>query len=122
MSQPDTLRQIMHDKRLARLGDAYINFVYSLALTKIKGSPQGTKVSDRTLADALRQAGMRDLLGTRVTKSDLANASESILGEAYLRKLLTIEESVQAICQSPESLTSGLSELIKLASDKLRTS
>lgn len=120
MNQPDPLRQILRDRQLASLGDAYVNFVYSLALTKIKGCPQGTKVSDRALADAFKQAGLRDHLGTRVAKSDLANASESILVEAYRRKLLTIEESVQVISQHPEDLILGISELLKLATDRLQ--
>ncbi len=120
MSQPDPMRQIMRDKQLASLGDAYVNLVYSLALTRLKGYPQGTKVSDRILAQALRQSGLRDRLGTRVTKKDLANASESVLAEAYLKDLLTIEESVRLICQYSENPATGLSDLLKLAVEKLR--
>ncbi len=120
MSQPDPMRQIMRDKQLASLGDAFVNFVYSLALTRLKGYPQGTKVSDRILAQALRQSGLRDRLGTRVTKKDLANASEAILAKAYLKDLLAIEESVQLICQYSENPDAGLSDLLKLAAEKLR--
>ena len=120
MSQPDPMRQIMRDRQLASLGDAFVNFVYSLALTRLGGYPQGTKVSDRILAQALRQSGLRDRLGTRVTKKDLANASEAILAKAYLKDLLAIEESVQLICQYSENPDEGLSDLLKLAADKLR--
>lgn len=120
MSQPDPLHQIMRDKQLASLGDAYVNFVYSLALTHLKGYPQGTKVSDRVLAQALKLAGLRDHLGTRVTKKDLANASESLLAEAYRRDLLTIEESVRVISEHPENPATGLSDLLKLAAERLR--
>jgi hypothetical protein len=120
MSQPDPMRQVMRDRQLASLGDAYVNFVYSLALTRLKGYPQGTKVSDRILAEALRQSGLRDRLGTRVTKKDLANASESILAEAYLKDLLTIEESVRLISQRSENPANGLSDLLKLAAEKLQ--
>jgi hypothetical protein len=120
MSQPDPMRQIMRDRQLASLGDAFVNFVYSLALTRLEGYPQGTKVSDRILAQALRQSGLRDRLGTRVTKKDLANASEAILAKAYIKDLLTIEESVQLICQYSENPDAGLSDLLKLAAEKLR--
>lgn len=54
MRNPDTLRQIMRDKQLASLGDAYVNFIYSLALTKIDDRPQAVKVSDRILAEAFK--------------------------------------------------------------------
>jgi len=120
MSKPDPMRQIMRDKQLASLGDAFVNFVYSLALTRLKGYPQGTKVSDRILAQALRQSGLRDHLGTRVSKKDLANASEAVLAKAYLKDLLAIEESVQLICKYPENQDIGLSDLLKLAAEKIR--
>lgn len=120
MSQPKPLRQVMRDKQLASLGDAYVNFVYSLALTHLKGYPQGTKVSDRVLSQALKLAGLRDELGTRVAKKDLANASESILAEAYRRDLLTIEESVRVISEQPENPATGISGLLKLAAERLR--
>jgi hypothetical protein len=120
MSQQNLLRQIMRDKQLASLGDAYVNFVYSLALTRVNGYPQGTKVSDKVLAEALRMAGLRDHLGTRVAKKDMANASEAILAEAYRRNLLSIEESVQVIAQQGEIPAAGLSDLLKLAAGKLQ--
>jgi len=120
MSHRNPLRQIMRDRQLASLGDAYVNFVYSLALTRLKGYPQGTKVSDKLLAEALKMAGLRDHLGTRVAKKDMANASEAILAEAYRRKLLTIEESVQLIFQYGDTPAAGLSDLLKLAAEKLQ--
>lgn len=120
MSQPKPLRKVMRDKQLASLGDAYVNFVYSLALTHLKGYPQGTKVSDGVLSQALKLAGLRDELGTRVAKKDLANASESILAEAYRRDLLTIEESVRVISEQPENPATGISGLLKLAAERLR--
>jgi len=120
MSQPDPIRQIMRDKQLASLGDAYVNFVYSLALTNLKGYPQGTKVSDKILAQAFKQSGLRDQLGSRVTKKDLANASESLLAEAYSKNCLTVEESVQVISHHPEDPTAGLSDLLRLVAVRLR--
>jgi len=120
MSQPDPIRHVMRDKQLASLGDAYVNFVYSLALTNLRGYPQGTKVSDRILSQAFRQSGLRDHLGSRVTKKDMANASESLLAEAYRKNSLSVEESVRVISQHPEDLTMGLSDLLKLAAVRLR--
>jgi len=120
MSQTDPIRQIMRDKQLASLGDAYVNFVYSLALTNLDGHPQGTKVSDRILAQAFKQSGLRDQLGSRVTKKDLANASESLLAQAYRKNCLTVEESVRVITQNPEDPPTGLSDLLKLAAERLR--
>jgi hypothetical protein len=120
MSQPSPLRRVMRNKQLASLGDAYVNFVYSLALSRLSGHPQGTKVSDRILSQALKLAGLRDELGTRVAKKDLANASESLLAEAYRRDILTIEESVRIISEKPENPAAGISDLVKLAAQRIR--
>lgn len=119
MSSSLTIRQIMRNGQLASLGDAFVNFVYSLALTQANRKPQGVKVSDRILAEAFRLAGLRNYLGTRVSRKDLANASESLLAEAYQRKLLTIEESVGTLTQIPDDLEVGLSALLKLAAERI---
>ena len=119
MSNPETIRQLMRNKQLASLGDAFVNFVYSLALTQTSGKPQAIKVSDRILAEAFKLSGLRKYLGTRVSRKDLANASESLLVEAYQRNLLTIEESVGIITQNPDDLEAGLSTLLKLAAERV---
>jgi hypothetical protein len=109
----------MRDQQLASLGDAFINFVYSLALTQINGHPTGVKVSDRILSEAFKLAGLRQYLGTRLSKKDLANASESLLMEAYRKQVLTIEESVRILSQNPDGPQAGLTDLLKLAAERL---
>ncbi len=118
MSNPETIRQIMRDKQLASLGDAYVNFIYSLALTKTSSQPRALKVSDKILAEAFRVSGLREYLGTRVSRKDLANASESLLVEAYRKGLLTIDESVNILSNNPDGPAAGLSELLKLAAER----
>jgi hypothetical protein len=119
MNDAESIRQVMQDKHLASLGDAYVNFVYSLALTKINGVPEGVKVSDRVLATAFKLAGLRKFLGTRIDRKDLANATEALLFEAYQKRLISIDESVQVIAQNPEGPRSGLSDLLKVAVTRL---
>jgi Ribonuclease III len=118
----ETLQRIMRDKQLASLGDAFVNFVYSLALTKIDGHPEATKVSDRILSDAFRLAGLREHMRTRVSRKDLANAAESLLVEAYRRQLISIDESVQVLTQNPEALDACLSNLLKIAAERVTKS
>ena len=119
MSKPNPIRQIMQDKQLASLGDAFVNFIYSFALTQVNGRPQGTKVSDRDLSEAFRLADLRRYLGTRLSKKDLANASESLLAETYRTHMLTIEESVQIIACNPDGPKAGLADLLRLAVSRL---
>ncbi len=119
MGNVETIQRAVRDRQLASLGDAFVNFVYSLALTQINGHPKGVKVSDKILSEAFKLAGLRQYLGTRLSKKDLANASESLLMEAYRRQLLTIEESVRVLTQNPDGPQAGLSELLKLAAERL---
>jgi len=115
----DTIQRVLRDKQLASLGDAYVNFIYSLALTKLKGRPEGTKVSDRILSEAFKLADLRGHLGSRLSRKDLANAAESLLAETYRRHLISIEESVEVITQNPNGPDVGLSNLLKLAAERI---
>lgn len=119
MRNPDAVRQVLQDRQLASLGDAFVNFIYSLALTQQSGKPRATKVSDRILADALRLSGLRELMSTRVARKDLANASESLLVEAYRRGFITIDESVKALSENPDGLDAGLIDLLKLSAERI---
>jgi len=119
MSNVEPIQRVMRDRQLASLGDAFINFVYSLALTQINGYPKGVKVSDKVLSEAFKLAGLRQYLGTRISKKDLANASESLLMEAYCKQLLTIEESVRLVSQNSDGPQAGLSDLLKVAAERL---
>ncbi len=119
MSKRETIHRIMRDKQLASLGDAFVNFIYSLALTQISSKPQAVKVSDKILAEALRFSGLREYLGTRVSRKDIANASESLLIEAYRSNRLTIEESVRILSENPKGPVAGLSDLLGLAAERL---
>lgn len=119
MSNVEPIQRVLRDRQLASLGDAFVNFVYSLALTQISGHPKGVKVSDKILSEAFKLAGLRQFLGTRLSKKDLANASESLLMETYRKQLLTIEESVRVLTQNPDGPQAGLSDLLKLAAERL---
>ena len=117
----DTLSQVLIDKQLAALGDAYVNLVYSLALSKRKRRPYGAKVKGTTLAEALRKAGLRTLLPSRIDRHAISDAAEAIVVYAWLHNLLTLEDSVQTIAEAdmPEN---GLTQLILKAKEKIRLS
>ena len=117
----DNLSQVLVDKQLASLGDAYINFVYSLALSKRKGKPYGAKVKGTTLAEALRKAGLRTSLPSRIDRHTISDAAEAVVVYAWLHNLLSLEDSVQTIAEAdiPEN---GLTQLILKAKEKIKLS
>ena len=116
-----TISSIMKDRKLASLGDAYINLVYSMALTQLSGEPQGVKVSDRILSHAFKAAGLREYLGTRQSRKDFANASEALLIETYRKGLLTINECIKIITQRDDP-ADGITDLLKIAVERLVSS
>ncbi len=93
----ENLSDALMDKKLASLGDAYVNFLYSLALSKKKGEPVGTKVKGRLLADAFKKAGLRKLLPSRINRHKQADAAEALIVFAWMRGSVSLEEELQIL-------------------------
>jgi hypothetical protein len=107
----NNLTQILTNHKLASLGDAYINFVYSLAISNRNREPSGTKVKGSTLAAAIKKAGLRDYLPSRMTRHMMADAAEALIVYAWLNNNITLEESVIALEKS-EDPVEGFSQLL----------
>ncbi|MCK5626344.1 MAG: ribonuclease III family protein [Candidatus Bathyarchaeia archaeon] len=99
------LKRILTDKGLAKLGDAYVNFIYSLVLTEIEGKPTGIKVSDRILADAAKKSGLKDLLAKRTRRDDIANAVEALIVYVWREELMKTEEAINILKKNPNPCT-----------------
>ncbi|MBS7615025.1 hypothetical protein KEJ18_04765, partial [Candidatus Bathyarchaeota archaeon] len=72
-----SLQDVLLDHDLAMLGDAYVNFVYSLALSERQHKPVGRKVASSVLAMAVRKSGLRPLLPLRTDRHKQADAAEA---------------------------------------------
>jgi hypothetical protein len=114
-----SLTQILTDKKLAALGDAYVNFIYSLAMSKKLGKPFGKKVKGTPLAEAMRKADLRKLLPSRIDKHVLSDAAEALLVYAWFTQTITLEESVEAL-EKNDDLESGLVQLLTKAAQGIR--
>jgi hypothetical protein len=114
-----SLSQILMDKPLAALGDAYVNFVYSLALSRKMGKPMGKKVKGTPLAEALRKAGLRQFLPSRIDKHVLSDAAEALLVYAWLNNFITIEQSIEVL-EKTENLDDGLARLLLMVKEKVK--
>jgi len=113
-----TLVSIFQDHKLASLGDAYVNFVYSLALSVERGEATGTKVSSRVLSQALREARLRAFLPKRMDRHTLGDAAEALIVYAWLREMITIEESVKTILSS-NNVAEAFAKLLLFARERL---
>jgi len=116
--QYESLREVLMDQKLAKLGDAYVNFLYSLALSKKKGEPAGTKVEGRLLADAFKKAGLRKFLPSRIDRHKQADAAEALIVYAWIRGSMTMEEGLK-ILEQKEDTIEAFSFLLLTAKRKL---
>lgn len=115
------LKEVLMDHDLAALGDAYINFVYSLALSKRRGKPSGAKVRGSALSDAVRKAGLREHLPSRMTRHLLADAAEALIVYAWLCDFITLEENV-AILEENADLVDALTQLLMIIRKRIKFS
>lgn len=118
MPKYENLSQILMDQKLAKLGDAYVNFLFSLALSKKKGTPTGIKVEGRLLAEAFKKAGLRKFLPSRIDRHKQADAAEALIVYAWIQGLTTIEEALKILEQN-EDCTKAFSILLLNAKMKI---
>ena len=114
----DNLEQLLLDKDLAELGDSYVNFVYSLAMSQKRKHPMGAKVDNETLAEAVIKSGLRRFLPHRVDRHGRGNAAEALLVFAWLRDLLEFSDCIDALNRESDPST-GFANLIKTVLRKL---
>ena len=113
------LTEVLTDHKLASLGDAFINLVYSLALSNKKGQASGVKVKGHVLAEAIKKAGLRKHMPSRITRHMLADAAEALVVYGWLHRYITLEESTETL-EKPEDLVEGLSQLLRTISDRIK--
>jgi len=112
------LEDVLIDHNLARLGDAYVNFIYSIALSKREDKATGAKVSSRVLAQALKRAKLRGFLPKRMDRHTMGDAAEALVAYAYLHEAISIEESVGALL-SANNATEAFANLLCQARERL---
>ena len=115
----ESLNEVLLDQKLAKLGDAYVNFLYSLALSKKDGVPTGIKVKGRLLADAFKRAGLREFLPSRIDRHKQADAAEALIVYAWIQGSITLEEGLKILEQNEDS-TEAFSVLLLTAKIKFK--
>ncbi len=118
VSKRENLTDILVDHELAALGDAYVNFAYSLMLSRKMGRPVGRKVDSSALALALRKAGLRRFLPSRTDRHRQADAAESLVVYAWLTSAISLEETVQII-EKEETVEDAFAQLLQAIMERL---
>ena len=97
-----TQKSIGTDKGLAKIGDGVVNLTYSVAksivLTRNSKNNNsirtGLKVSKTILANALKEADMKNFAKNRADAHDLADTVEALVAYVWLIKKMTIEDII----------------------------
>jgi hypothetical protein len=105
------LEELLLDKDLAALGDSYVNFVYSLAISQKNGRPTGAKVNNQVLASAVQKSGLRKFLPHRVDKHARGNAAEALLVFAWLQDMQEFEDCIKVL-NKEQDLTQAFAILL----------
>jgi hypothetical protein len=113
-----TLQEVLTDQNLAALGDAYVNFIYSLALSERRREPTGAKVDNRILSQALKKAGLRQTLPKRTPRHKQADAAEALIVYAWMLNAVTIHEGVK-ILESFKDMVEAFCSLLLESRNKL---
>jgi len=100
----DRLEELLLDKDLAALGDSYVNFVYSLAMSQKLKRPVGAKVDNQTLAEAVTKSGLRRFLPHRVDRQRRGNAAEALLVFAWLGDLLEFDDCTKVLSREDDTV------------------
>ncbi len=114
-----SISEVLKDHKLAALGDAYVNFIYSLALTKSRGELTGVKVDSRILAEALKTSGLRSLLPSRTNRHIQADAAEALLVYVWMKGFINLQEGVDVLAREIHNPVKAFSLLLTLAKEKL---
>ncbi|MGC8961642.1 MAG: ribonuclease III family protein [Candidatus Bathyarchaeia archaeon] len=107
------LNSILLDKNLAKLGDSYINFLYSMALTLIHGVPVGVRVSDKILAQAAKESGVRGLLPKRTPRGRVADAMESLIVYSLIMGHMGFKEMLKILMENGDLPNEGFAKMAK---------
>jgi len=99
----DSVEEVLLDGELAGLGDAYVNFVYSLAVSQRSRRPTGAKVNNKVLAEAVKRSGLRRLLPHRVDRQARGNAAEALMVFAWLSDLVGFEECIETLARTADA-------------------
>lgn len=91
----ETIQALSKDKGLSRLGDSFVNLVYSSAKSRSSGRPFGGKVPDKILSRSLSMSGVK--VPHRLDHGERGDIVEGALAYAWTNDLLTLEEAVEIL-------------------------
>lgn len=107
-----SLTEVLLDKDLAKIGDALVNFVFSLAVSNKMKRPRNVRVTSLTLSNALKKSGLRELLPHRFDRHDQADAVEALIMYAWITNIFSLTELLQILESEANNPVEAFSKLL----------
>jgi hypothetical protein len=96
-SEERDLTVFILDRGNAKLGDALVNLIYSLAKSLVLKKATGTKVSDSILSEAYRKSLWREELGFRGKKDFVADRVEALILFFWIHRSVSLDTFVSPL-------------------------
>lgn len=116
-----SLPEILLDKGLAKVGDSFVNFVFSLAVSNKKATPTNIRVPSSIMSEALRKTGYRKYLPRRVDRHGQGDAVEALIFYSWLEGILSLEECVSILQQEADIPVEAFANLITIIIERWDT-
>lgn len=122
---PATIEGVVNNKKLSKLGDALMNFIYSLSISISRGVADGSKIPNLILAKAIVGCEHSDVIPRRSDKHKKGDVVEAIFAYAWLKGEIKIRESIMFLANrmgdhfDEDEYAQALGELIDRILDNL---
>ena len=106
----NTLSSVLSDSKLAAVGDIYVNLIYSIA--RASYNKKGViHVWDKSLAEALRRAELRNFMPSKLNSGEIADGAEAFIFYSFIHEIMSLDEMSNFLID--ELKTKDLSERSK---------
>jgi hypothetical protein len=99
MGSSKNLLTYIQTKSNAKLGDALVNFIYSVAKSLVSGSPTGMKVSDSILSEAFKGSSWYRTKTLKLSgkKDRIADAVEALILFFWVHEGLNLKKMIEPL-------------------------
>lgn len=112
VNKHSSLNEVFLDKGLSKLGDTFVNFIFSLAHSNKKGIATNIRVRNNILSEALKKTGYRKNLPSRIDRHSQSDAVEALLIYSWLEEVISLQECVVILQKKADEPIDAFKDLL----------
>ncbi|MFW9990619.1 MAG: ribonuclease III family protein [Candidatus Odinarchaeota archaeon] len=109
-------KNILHDQGNAKLGDSFVNFLFSVAKSLCWQRTTGLKVADAVLSNAYKQSRLKEYVFLKGNKDVLGDKIEALLLWTWLSRFMDFTEMVNVLRKNLDTSKFNHHEMEKITS------